>query len=508
MELQLPYETNLKRYGRKTEALFHAIRDSIMSGRIPPGSRLPSTRALAGQYGLSRGTVNAVYDMLQAQGYVRTRPGSGTVAAGTGGHLHAAKRDVRGEAALSRWGERIRALPDAAGDAAGPPDDSSGGRGAGGGTEVAGGASGAPAVIDFTPGRVALSHFPVKEWNRLLYAQVRNQYRLERADAHAAEGHRPLREAIARHLRRTRGIDAAPEDVFVTGGSHQALVLLIHLLLDPGEAAAVENPCYGGTVRAIRAAGGRVIPCPVDRSGLVTEALPASAKLIVVTPGRQFPTGAVMPLERRLALLDHAERHRCFVIEDDYDSEFRFRGRPVEPLKALDRTGRVAFVGTFSRTMMQDIRLGYAVVPPALADAFRKAKQLFEPHPAAVLEQRALAAFLNGGGYERHLRRMRRRYMKLCERFESLLAKRAGRALFVHPNDAGLYVYAEWKHSAASFSRFLTACARRRLLVRDLAGTYVENPKPALALGFAHLEEDEMEEGVSRLAGALEEALS
>jgi len=262
-------------------------------------------------------------------------------------------------------------------------------------------------------------------------------------------------------------------------------------------------------VRAIRAAGGRVIPCPVDRSGLVTEALPASAKLIVVTPGRQFPTGAVMPLERRLALLDHAERHRCFVIEDDYDSEFRFRGRPVEPLKALDRTGRVAFVGTFSRTMMQDIRLGYAVVPPALADAFRKAKQLFEPHPAAVLEQRALAAFLNGGGYERHLRRMRRRYMKLCERFESLLAKRAGRA-------------------ASSSIRMTPGCMSTR------NGSIRRRPSPAFwrpapgagcssAISPARTSKTrsrrwpsalpiwkkmKWKRGVSRLAGALEEALS
>lgn len=499
MDLQLLYESHLQRYRRKTEALFHAIRECIMSGRIPPGSRLPSTRALAGQYGLSRGTVNAVYEMLQAQGYVRTKPGSGTVAAGTGGMLAVAARSVRAEEAeLSRWGERIRALPPVRRDAREPSADEKQAA-----VRQTGDALG---VIDLTPGRVALGHFPVKEWNRLLYAQVRAQYRLERTDAFAAEGHAPLREAVARHLRRTRGLDAGPDDVFITGGSHQALVLLIQLILDPGDAAVVENPCYEGTVRAIRAAGGRVIPCPVDQSGLVTEALPAAAKLLVVTPGRQFPTGAVMPLERRLALLEYAERHRCFVIEDDYDSEFRFRGRPVEPLKALDRTGRVAFVGTFSRTMMQDIRLGYAVLPPALAEPFRKAKQLLEPHPAAILEQRALAAFMNGGGYERHLRRMRRRYMRLGERFETLLRSRAGRALDVRPNEAGLYVYAEWKGCAETFARFLAACARNRLIVRDLAGTYLENARPALALGFAHLEEDELEEGVNRLAAALEEA--
>lgn len=484
MDVQLLYETHLKRNKRKTEALFHAIRESIMSGRLEPGSRLPSTRALAAQYGLSRGTVNTVYEMLQAQGYVQARPSSGTVVAYAGGRLRAAARAAAADAPLSAWGERIRGLPPARADA-----------------ERA-----AEGIIDFSLGKVALRHFPEKEWNRLLYAQVRGQYRFERADAHAAEGHAPLREGIARHLARTRGLAVTPEDIVITGGSHQALALLIQLTVDPGGAAVVENPGYAGTVRAIRAAGGVPVPCPVDRHGLVPEALPDGARLVAVTPGRQFPTGAVMPLERRLALLGYAERHGCWVIEDDYDSEFRYRGRPIEPLKTLDRSGRVVFVGTFSRTMLQDLRLGYAVLPPGLADAFRKAKRLYEPHPTAILEQRALAAFLNGGGYERHLRRMRRRYMRLSERLETLLRERVGRAFRVYPNDAGLHVYAEWRGSAASFARFAAACVRLRVRPADLRGHFLANAKPAAAFGFAHLEEDEMEEGVRRLAAAAEEA--
>jgi GntR family transcriptional regulator/MocR family aminotransferase len=503
LEWQLPYETHLMKYGKKTEALFHAMRESIMGGTIPPGSRLPSTRALAAQYGLSRGTVNTVYEMLQAQGYVQAIPSSGTVAVHTGGNPRPLPPDGAGET-LSAWGERVRALP-AVKDSPGPPSAR-----ADGGSPLREPAEGEtePGVIDFSPGRVDLRRFPVKEWNRLLYAQVRGQYRSERADVHAAEGHAPLREGIARHLRRARGLAADPDDIVIVGGSHQALVLLIQLILNPGEPAVVENPGYEGTVRAVRAAGGMIVPCPVDRNGLETDALPESARLIAVTPGRQFPTGAVMPLERRLRLLEYAERHRSFVIEDDYDSEFRFRGQPIEPLKTLDRSGRVVFVGTFSRTMMHDLRLGYAVLPPGLKEAFRKAKQLYEPHPTAILEQRALAAFLNGGGYERHLRRMRRRNMRLSERLECLLRERAGRALSVHPNDAGLYVYAEWRGSGAAFDRFLAACARRRLVVRDLRQTYVGQAKPAVALGFAHLEEDEMEEGVARLAAAAEEVLA
>jgi GntR family transcriptional regulator/MocR family aminotransferase len=502
LDWQLPYETCLMKYGKKTEALFYAMRDSIMNGTVPPGSRLPSTRALAAQYGLSRGTVNTVYEMLQAQGYVQAIPSRGTVAVHTGGNPRSALPDGEGET-LSAWGERVRALP-AVNNSSGPPSAIR----ADGRSPLREPAEREPGVIDFSPGRVDLRRFPVKEWNRLLYAQVRGQYRSARADIHAAEGHAPLREGIARHLRRVRGLAAEPDDIVIVGGSHQALVLLIQLILNPGEPAVVENPGYEGTVRAVQAAGGMVVPCPVDRHGLVTDALPESARLIAVTPGRQFPTGAVMPLERRLRLLEYAERHRSFVIEDDYDSEFRFRGRPIEPLMTLDRSGRVVFVGTFSRTMMHDLRLGYAVLPPGLKEAFRKAKQLYEPHPTAILEQRALAAFLNGGGYERHLRRMRRRYMRLSERMENLLRERAGRALFVHPNDAGLYVYAEWLGSGEAFDRFLAACAGRRLVVRDLRQTYVGRAKPAVALGFAHLEEDEMEEGVARLAAAAEDVLT
>lgn len=489
MELQLPYESHLRKYPRKTQALFHALRDSMISGRLQAGSRLPSTRALAEQYGLSRGTVNAVYDMLQAQGYVQAIPGSGTVVAYSGRERRASdgKRDVA--AGLSRWGERIAdVLPprgEAAGLAAGPD----------------------PWVIDFSLGRVDLRHFPAKEWNRLLYGQVRAQYEDERKDAFGAEGHYPLREAIALHLRRTRGLSVSPEEIVVVSGSHQALALLAQLILDPGDAAVVENPGYPGTLQAVRAAGGKAVPCPVDGSGLVTDVLPPGARMVFTTPGRHFPTGAVMPMERRIELLRYAEQNRCWIIEDDYDSEFRYRGRPIEPLKALDASCRVAFVGTFSRTMMQDIRLGYAVLPPGLLDVFRKAKQLYEPHPSAILEQRALAGFLNSGGYERHLRRMRRIYMRRSERIGELLRSRLREAFRVYPNNAGLHVFAEWKGSEQAFDRFLGACARRNLIVPDMRRSYVDGKKPAAAFGFGHLQEEEIGEGVERLAGALAEVL-
>lgn len=499
MPLQLLYETKLKQHRRKTQALFHALRESIMSGKLAAGERLPSTRALAEQYGLSRGTVNVVYDMLQAQGYVEARPGSGTVVAYTGGNVHVPATDPDAATGLSQWGERVNLLPESRM-----------------GSTLVLGTDDAPArgehpaegIIDFSVGRVDLRHFPVQVWNRLLFIQVRDQYEEERRDAYAAAGHRPLREGIARHLRRTRGLDVQPEEVVIVSGSHQALALLAQLIVDPGDAAVVEDPGYAGLARAIVASGGRVLPCPVDRNGLVTEALPADARMVVVTPGRHFPTGAVMPMERRLELLRHAEQSGCWIIEDDYDSEFRFRGRPIEPLKALDRSGRVVFIGTFSRTMMQDLRLGYAVLPPGLLEAFRKAKQLLEPHPVAILEQRALAAFLNGGEYERHLRRMRRLYMRRSEHFAALLQASLKHVFNVYPNDAGLHIFAEWTDTDEAFTRFLTACAALGVRVPDLRPAYTGAVRPAAAFGFAHLEEEVMAEGARRMAEAARQAVS
>lgn len=491
MSLQLLYESKLQQYRRKTAALFHALRESIMSGKLAAGTRLPSTRALAEQYGLSRGTVNVVYDMLQAQGYVEARPGSGTVVAYAGGGGYAPVSSVQEEPGLSRWGERVNRLP---------LEQT--------GSTVVHETGNVHGIIDFSLGRVDLRHFPSQLWNRLLFSQIRGQYRDERRDAYAAAGHLPLREGIARHLRRTRGLDVQPEDVVMVSGSHQALALLVQLTVDPGDAVVVEDPGYTGVSRAITAAGGTVIPCPVDRNGLVTDALPAAARMVVVTPGRHFPTGAVMPMERRLALLRYAERTGCLVVEDDYDSEFRFRGRPIEPLKALDRSGRVVFIGTFSRTMMQDIRLGYAVLPPGLVTAFRKAKQLFEPHPVAIMEQRALAAFLNGGEYERHLRRMRRVYQRRSETFAALLQASLEPVFDVYPNDAGLHIYAEWTGSDEAFTRFLAACAALGVRVPDLRPAFIGAARPAAAFGFAHLAEDAMAEGVRRMAEAARLAAS
>ncbi|UUZ86620.1 PLP-dependent aminotransferase family protein [Paenibacillus sp. P26] len=230
------------------------------------------------------------------------------------------------------------------------------------------------------------------------------------APSRAPQGDEQLRSAIAQMLRRSRGIAARPEHVAVTGGSMQAIALLAQLLVAPGEAAAAETPAFTGVRRAIAAAGGRCIDAAVDAQGIV----PADwdAKALFVTPARQFPTGAVLSLERRQAPLRWAAEREAVIVEDDYDSEFRHRGKSLEPLKVLDRGERVVYVGGFTTTAPPHVRIGYAVLPPRLAGPFARALALYEPRPVNLLEQRALAAFMQSGEYERHLRRMKRIYSR------------------------------------------------------------------------------------------------
>lgn len=470
----------MRKHRYKTAALYHALKERILSGTLPPGTKLPSTRALAALYGISRGTASAVYSMLHAEGYVQTVTGGGTYTAFT---APPEKRDSPPgadlpERGLSAWGGRLLRgewpMPDAPGPA---PDE--------GGT------------IHFGLGQTDLAGFAFKEWNRLLFAQARGLAAWLHQDTRLVEGHRPLREAIAAHLRRIRGIPADADDVLIVNGSQQAIALLVHLLVDPGEAVIVENPCYAGIPHAVEIAGGKVIPREVDEQGIRVPDFPA--KLAFVTPSRQFPTGAVLSLERRLELLRWAERCGAYIVEDDYDGEFRRKGRPLEPLKALDRAGRVIHIGTFSRTLFSAIRLGYVVAPPALREALRRAKRLFEPHPVSILEQRTLAEFMRSGLYERHLRRMNRIYKKRGELLTLLIREKLADKFRVVDADAGLHLYALWRGSDGAYRRFIRECAAHGVRWADATPYHLARPVPSACFGFPHLDESRIEEGVRRM---------
>lgn len=487
MELFIHYDLYVSRYPTKLLALYHALRDAMLDGRLAYGAQLPSTRELARRCGLSRGTVNQTYDMLAAEGYVECVPGSGTFAAYRNDRAPQRKGALTGSAPrlyrLSPWGERLtEEQPGAAniGLARGGERISAGG--AGERSQPAGG------LIDFSSRLPDDAAFPREAWLRCLYAQARGLIGGVTSAADPA-GEPPLREALAQLLRRTRGIAADPAHIAVTGGSMQALALLAQLLLGPGDAAVAETPGYAGIRRAVWAAGGRCVDAIVDAHGIV----PADwdARALFATPARQFPTGAVLPLERRQALLRWAETRDAVIVEDDYDSDFRHRGKSLEPLKALDRDERVVFIGSFTKTLPPSLRIGYAVLPPGLAEPFRRAQALYEPQPVNRLEQLTLAAFMQSGEYERHLRRMKRIYGRKFHALAQLTEERLARWFDWVPGDAGLHVFGWWKGTAEAFVRYRALCAGRGVRWAEAetnarlleAGT--DSTPPRLAAGTA-----------------------
>ncbi|SDW82437.1 PLP-dependent aminotransferase family protein [Paenibacillus sp. CF384] len=484
MDFRIPFERYYEELGRKTEALFHALREGILSGTLAGGARLPSSRKLAELYEVSRGSVNQAYDMLIAEGYAWAEGGSGTFVADSSGVVKDGESGTVAGArvTLSAWAEQLISSRKLFITVENHP------------VKAAGGAEG----ISFRLGQVDSSQFPVEEWKAALHAEVREMMAAFPAISSEVEGYLPLREAIAKGLRRERGIRANASQIYITNGSMHAIALLSMLLVRPELPVVVENPCFTGIRRAVAAAGGSTVAAAVDDDGIVPQDWPS--KLLVVTPTRQYPTGAVLSAQRRAELLKWAGRHGAVIIEDDYDSELRWGGRPVEPLKALDHDDRVVYMGTFSKTMFVDLRLGYVVLPASLAEPFRLAKALLEPHPSALVEQRALANFITSGSYSRHLRRMKRvigrRLLVFREQFESRLS----RWFRFVPADAGLHVYAEWRGDRESYVRLQDACAAAG--VHWSVGDSLwegEMPFHTALFGFSHLTEEQIVAGAERI---------
>ncbi|GAB6927069.1 PLP-dependent aminotransferase family protein [Paenibacillus sp. JCM 10914] len=481
MELSLPFDTYLKRYRYKYLALYHALRAAIHSGALQEGTRLPATRKLAKLYGMSRGSAAQSYDMLLAEGYVVSRAGSGTYVA-DGVTMSDVPPLADCEPVLSDWGRSLLQQSGAyAANTMLPRQDTS------------------PEMISFANARMKIEDFPYAEWRSAL-SYAGGSGGIELQDGAPPAGDMELRRAIAGHLRFTRGIPADPEHIVIFSGSMQGLVLLFQLLIDPKDTVVLENPAFQGIYRGVSLCGGIPLPSPVDEAGLIPGDW--QARLLVVSPSRQYPTGAVLPLERRRSLLKWARQRNAFIIEDDYDSEFRWGGKPIEPLKMLDDGGRVIFVGSFSKTMFTGLRIGYALLPPSLTEAVVQAKALYEPISPGILEQRALARFITRGGYGKHLRRMTRLYGRRYEVLREAMESELSGLFRLEPSDAGLHVFAKWLRSTEDFASFQESARKRGVQFRD-ASLYYDSPgPPAACFGFSQLDELQIQEGVRRLAQA------
>jgi GntR family transcriptional regulator/MocR family aminotransferase len=466
--------------------IYSAYRRAILEGVLRPGARVPSSRDLAADLGVSRTTTQLALEQLIAEGYLRARRGSGTfVAEEVAEDLSAGELDSAAEPRhppLSRRGLALAATMPAAVRIAGPPRP-------------------------FRIGVPALELFPVRTWSKLMNRALRS-VSLSKLDYGDAQGLLPLREAIAEHLRVARGAQCEAEQVFVVAGAQRGLDLACHLLLDHGDRAWMENPGYPGAWKALTAAGAEIVPVPVDDEGLDVEAGSRSAGracLVYVSPSHQFPLGVPMSLSRRLALLNWAASAGAWVVEDDYDSEFRYGARPLPCLQGLDRDGRVIYVGSFAKTLFPSLRLGFVIVPPDLAEAILRARRASELHPP-TLDQAALADFLAEGHFARHIRRMRSAYGERLLALEEAARRHCAGALRLRPARTGLHAVADLKSADARV--VFTEAAERGVEVMPLAAYTLGPDKPpnGLVLGFGAVPPDRLGEGMELLAAAIEAA--
>lgn len=458
--------------------LYRQVRDLILGGRLTPGQRLPSTRSLAAELGVSRTTTVTAFDQLAAEGFVEGRHGSGAFVAELPQGL---PRVGDGKAGINR-GHSI---------AAGSSDGS--------------GLAGRP----FDLGAPDAAAFPSLAWSRALARSWRRPGR----DMFfgAPGGYPPLRRAIADHLRIIRGVPCDWRRIIVTASATESIELVARGLLREGDSAWIEDPGYTKTRGALATGGLRSVPVPVDGDGLDVEAgkrTAPEARLAIVTPSRQFPLGMTLSLARRLALLDWAsagDGPGRYVIEDDYDSEFRYAGRPIAPLAGLDRAGRVLYLGSFTKVMFRALRLGYLVAPPAALDVLLETQRRFGGQ-ASMVAQPALAEFIASGGFAAHIRRMRRLYAARQRALLAALENRLGGLLTVEPQDFGMHLVATFtgRLDGADDGLIAKGCAEAGIDVAPLSGFYRGGIKRhGLLIGYAGWPEDELEAAVGRLAEVL-----
>ena len=457
--------------GDRATRIYQHLLDGIACGRLPAGQRLPPTRSMAAELGVARGTVATAYDRLVAEGYLEARVGAGTFVSADAGP--ARPRTAPGGEVRPRalWDALPPAVPDAP-----------------------------PLPLDLSVGGPDTTLFPLPVWRRLVSATLRPS--LQAAPAYDGSGHPELQSEIARYLGVSRSVVADGSDVLLTNGAQQALDVTARVLVSPGDTVAVEDPGYTAAVRLFASHGAQVRGVPVDDEGLVVDAVPR-ARLVYVTPSHQFPTGTVMSLRRRIALLEWASRHDAVIVEDDYDSEFRFDNRPLAPLQSLDREGRVVYIGSFSKTLMPMLRIGYLVAPRSLQPALRQAKLLTDWQGDAVT-QGAMARFMAEGLLSAHLRRSTKVYRERREALLAALAEYAAGQLDVCPSAAGLHVCTRFRDQSRSDLAVVAAAAARGVAVEPLSPRYHEvAPAQGLALGYRHIDAKRVPEAVRRLASVL-----
>jgi GntR family transcriptional regulator/MocR family aminotransferase len=462
--------------------IYRQLRTAIHDGLLRPGDPLPPTRELSRRLAVARNTVGVAYERLVAEGYADSRVGSGTYVRTTG----LPTREAATATETTGSGLRPRAMwaglsPWAAPETSGPTT----------------------AAHDFRVGLPDARLFPYDAWRPLIARELR----LSAAGVVGygdPAGHAGLRAALARHIGLSRGVRTGPDDLLVTTGTQQALDLIGRVLLEPGDRVAVEEPGYPPARLPFLAHGAEVTGIPVDAEGLLVDAIPPDTRAVYVTPAHQFPLGMAMSLRRRTALLRWARRHGAAVIEDDYDSEFRFGGRPVETLQSLDRDGHVIYVGSFSKVMLPSLRVGFLVAPAPLRTALRTAKYTADWH-TAVPTQAALARFVDDGLLARHIRRMQHTYAIRHQALTRALTDRFADLAELVPSTAGLHVTTFTQGRLADPDALADRAGRARasgVAVYTLAEVAANrSARPGFVFGYGSIDAPDIEPGLHRVLG-------
>ncbi|MDR5869106.1 PLP-dependent aminotransferase family protein [Caballeronia sp. LZ062] len=465
------------------------MQQAILTGRLASGTKLPSSRTLALDLGIARNTVLHVYDQLTAEGYVTSTTGSGTYVADTApddGALSRKNREPLEEAPrkpciLSKRGERLIAQAGVAPKQWGA----------------------------FMPGVPDVSEFPARTWSRL-QARLWKRAGPELLTYAPGGGYRPLRRALSDYLRVARSVKCSPDQIIITTGIHQSIDLTVRLLTDTGDRAWVEEPCYWGVRSVLQSSGLSLVPVPVDAEGLnpTPRDMNTPPRIALVTPSHQYPLGMVMSLARRRALLEFARQHGVWIIEDDYDSEFRYGSRPLSSLQGLDDAGQVIYVGSLGKMLFPGLRMGYMVVPENLVDTFRTGvAELYRE--GQLMQQAVLTEFILDGHLTSHVRRMRGLYGERREMLINAIRARFGDSLAVRGDEAGLHFVLELP-DAADDRAIADAALAAGVVTRPLVQYYLNRDaaRKGLMLGYACVPNADIAPAFEKLAGVIERALT
>jgi GntR family transcriptional regulator / MocR family aminotransferase len=454
--------------------LYRHIRQEIKNKQIPSGTRLPAIRRLSEHLHISRNTVENAYLQLISEGYVESRPRSGL-------YVVELEEDFSMPDDQVKQAKKQKAAADMKPKS---PD--------------------IPAIrCDFRNGTIDLRHFPFSVWNRLTY-QTMQEHSRQLSFYSDSQGELNLRNHLARYLRLSRGVQCSPEQIIVGAGIQHLLMLLCQLLGTERQTVAVEEPGYNGAKAVFAQLNFQMTPIPLDEDGINLEFLKRSgAKLVYVTPSHQFPFGMILPIQKRLKLLQWAADNEGLIIEDDYDSEFRYQGRPIPALQGLDTRGSVIYMGTFSKSLLSAIRISYMVLPESLLEIYNKMKTLLEP-TASLVHTHTLERFMEEGWWEKHLRRMKNVYQKKHVHLLSVIVHYLGTSVRVIGQHSGLHIVLEVLNGLSE-SELISKANEKGVKIYSTSQYWMapdSQSAPRVLLGFGGLSENELEEGIRLLQEA------